>query len=214
MNTKVGPNVLQLWAVLWLSALNVLSYAKAEAPSGAQWIASLQQGGYVIVMRHASSPSTAPTPAQSDPENVQHERQLDASGRSAAHAMGDALHRLRIPVGEVLCSPAYRALETVRMAQFGQCTVVTQLGDSGHSMQADPSGARAAWLRAKVLEAPPPGTNTIIVTHYPNITEAFAEHAVDLGDGEALIFRPDGHGGAAFVNRMKIDAWSSLGTAP
>jgi len=31
--------------------------------------------------------------------------------------MGDTFRRLRIPVGQVLSSPTYRALETARLAQ-------------------------------------------------------------------------------------------------
>jgi hypothetical protein len=50
----------------------------------------------------------------------------------------------------------------------------------------------------------------VIITHFPNITEAFAEEATDLVEGEALIFRPDGRGGASLVGRVKIDDWPKL----
>jgi hypothetical protein len=54
------------------------------------------------------------------------------------------------------------------------------------------------------------GTNTIIVTHFPNVNEAFAKDAAGLADGEALVFRPDGHGGAPIIARIKIEEWSQL----
>ena len=54
------------------------------------------------------------------------------------------------------------------------------------------------------------GKNTIIVTHYPNITEAFPQAAAGLADGEALILHPDGRGSAALVARLKIGEWSGL----
>jgi phosphohistidine phosphatase SixA len=171
---------------------------------------ALRKGGYVIVMRHASSPRTPPDPAQANSDNVQHERQLDEVGRSSALAMGEALRRLRIPIGQVLSSPTYRALETVRLARLGKAKTYSQLGDSGQSMQADPSGGRAGWLRAKAADTPPAGTNTIIVTHFPNVTEAFAERAAGLADGEALIFHADGRGGAPLVARVKIEEWPHL----
>jgi phosphohistidine phosphatase SixA len=125
--------------------------------------------------------------------------------------MGEALRRLRIPVGQVLSSPTYRALETVRLAQLGQPQTYSQLGDdAGQSMQADPSGTRAAWLRTKVAERPSAGTNTIIVTHFPNVNEAFEKDAAGLAEGEALVFRPDGRGRASLVGRMKISDWPRL----
>jgi phosphohistidine phosphatase SixA len=165
-------------------------------------------------MRHASSPRTPPDAAQADAGNVAHERQLDDAGRSSARAMGEALRRLHIPIGQVLSSPTYRALETVRLAQLGEPKIFPQLGDSGQSMQSDSSGTRAAWLQAKWAEVPLKHTNTIIVTHFPNITEAFADSAAGVADGEALIFRPDGRGRASLVARVKIDEWARLAAAP
>jgi hypothetical protein len=34
--------------------------------------------------------------------------------------------------------------------------------------------------------------------------------AAGLADGEALVFRPDGHGKASFVARVKIEDWPQL----
>ena len=42
--------------------------------------------------------------------------------------MGGTLHELKIPIGEILSSPTYRALETVRLAQFGKPSPVVELG--------------------------------------------------------------------------------------
>ena len=53
-------------------------------------------------------------------------------------------------------------------------------------------------------------TNTLIVTHFPNINEAFTTDAARLGDGEALVFHPDGKGAAACVGRIKIEEWPKL----
>ncbi len=195
-------------------ALLLWQLAPAQTLQGASLVAALQRGGYVILMRHASSPQAPPTPPQADPDNARHERQLDATGRATAREMGAALHRLHIPVGAVLCSPTYRALETVRLAQLGTPQIREQLGDSGHSMQADTSGARGKWLRAQLAASPAPGTNTLLVTHLPNITEALPASAADLRDGGALILRPDGHGGAQVVARIGIEEWPRLAATP
>lgn len=200
--------------LLLLPLLVAAGTARVEPLSSKDLVAALRTGGYVIAMRHASSPATPPAAEQADAGNVQLERQLDETGRAAARAMGDALRRLHIPVGEVLSSPTYRALETVRLAQLGQAKTYSQLGDAGRSMQSDPSGKRAAWLRAKVAESPSTGTNTVMVTHLPNLSEAFGKDAAGLGDGEALVFRPKGRGKVALVGRIRIDDWPRWAAGP
>jgi phosphohistidine phosphatase SixA len=197
-----------------LSLLPALAFA-AGAPlfSGRQLVVALQRGGYVILMRHARSPGGPPDPAQADAGNIKHERQLDAGGRAAAQGMGNALRHLRIPVGDVLSSPTYRALETARLAQLPSPQTFDELGDPGKSLGPDEVSKRNAWLRSRVAQAPKPGTNTFIITHYPNISEAFADDATDLAEGEALILRPDGRGGASLAGRVKIEDWPKLVTA-
>src|SRR5580700_8592874 len=87
--------------------------AHAETLSGEALVKALRQGGYVIVMRHASSPREAPDRQIANADNVNLERQLDEAGRASAIALGSALGQLKIPIGEVFTSPTYRALETV-----------------------------------------------------------------------------------------------------
>jgi len=137
------------------------------------------------VMRHASSPREVPDKETANTDNSKPERQLDESGRKSAVAMGKALRDLRIPIGNVLSSPTYRALETVRLAQFGTPHIFTELGDNGQSMQGG-TPAQAAWLQKQVARFPTT-TNTIVVTHLPNIAGAFPQLASGLADGEALI---------------------------
>src|SRR5580692_8692142 len=182
---------LALWssaaAMIWLAGT-----AHAQDLHGEALVKALQKGGYVIVMRHASSPREAPDKQTANPDNRKPERQLDEGGRNTAIAMGKALRDLRIPIGNVLSSPTYRALETVRLAQFGTPLTFAELGDNGQSMQGG-TPAQAAWLQKQVARFPP-ATNTIIVTHLPNIAGAFPQVASGLADGEALIFGPDSNG--------------------
>jgi phosphohistidine phosphatase SixA len=118
--------------------------------------------------------------------------------------MGKSLRDLKIPVGDVLTSPTYRALETVRYAQLGSPHTYPELGDGGQSMQAA-TDAQTAWLKNQVAQIPK-GTNTIIVTHFPNINRAFPELSTGLADGEALVFGP----GSTLVARIKIEDWPTL----
>ena len=181
--------------------------AAAQATPAADLIAGLKNGGYVLVMRHASSPREVPDRQTANAGNVKMERQLDAAGRSGSMAMGQALRALKIPVGEVLSSPTYRALETVRLAQLPNVQTREELGDGGQSMQ-DVAEKQAAWLRERAMR-PTKGTNTIIVTHMPNISRAFPDWGA-VADGEAVVVGPDRNNGIGPVGRIKIDEWPSL----
>jgi phosphohistidine phosphatase SixA len=108
----------------------------AQSLAGDAPVKALRDGGYVIVMRHASSPREVPNRQTANPDNVTLERQLDEAGRAASVAMGRALRDLKIPVGEVLTSPTYRALETVRLAQLADPRTQTELGDGGRACRA------------------------------------------------------------------------------
>jgi phosphohistidine phosphatase SixA len=213
MSTRRSSHAVLRWVtLLWLTLITV-DLVQGESLAGKELIAALRSGGYVILMRHASSPRNPPEAAQADAENVQRQRQLDEEGRASALAMGEALRHLHISIGEVLSSPTYRALQTIRLAQLGQPRTFEELGDGGQSMRADKSGARASWLKAKASSLPRPRENTLIVTHSPNISEAYPQDAAGLADGEALILHPDGRGGATIVARVKIDEWAGLATA-
>src|SRR5262245_33526471 len=179
----------------------------AQTLTGAALIKSLQAGGHVIVMRHASSPGAIPqTPNQ---DNVPPERQLDEKGRATATAMGDALRRLKIPIGEVLTSPTYRARETAGLARLPNPRPTAELGEGPQSMQGSVAPAQTEWLRNKVKEFRK-GTNVVLLTHAPNITAAFPDDKPAAVEGEALVFGPNAIGGSRLVGRIKIEEWPDL----
>jgi phosphohistidine phosphatase SixA len=199
------------FAALLVGVVTVAGTAQALILTGTPLVEALRHGGYVLVMRHGSSPASTPTADTAAPDNIRLERQLDEAGQKGAHAMGEAIKTLHIPIGDVLSSPTYRALETVRLASLPPPKIFDELGDGGISMRAA-NGAQATWLQRKAAERPRTNTNTFIVTHFPNITSAFGEDATNLAEGEVLVFRPDGKGGAKLVGRIKIEEWPSLAT--
>jgi phosphohistidine phosphatase SixA len=186
-----------------------LAPAQAQQMPGMALIGALKTGGYVLVMRHANSPGMPPSKANADPENTELERQLDATGKETARAMGAAFKALGIPVGEVMVSPTYRARLTVQLAGFGTPKILADLDEGAAGMAANAEKAKADFLRGKSNEAPRPGTNTILVSHAPNIQAAFGKDAEGIASGEALVFRPAA-GGASLVARVKIDDWPKL----
>ena len=180
-----------------LALLTLLSAALsfAQTLSGDALVQALQKGGYIIVMRHTSSPRTPPAVPAAD--NPNKERELDQTGQATATAMGKALRDLRIPIDDTFSSPTYRAMQTAKYAQFAAASPVPELGDNGQSMSGG-TAAQAAWLQAKVKEARP-GANTILITHQPNLAAAFPQ-LQNVEDGESLIFGP----GGTLVARVKV----------
>jgi hypothetical protein len=72
--------------------------------------------------------------------------------------------------------------------------------------------AQADWLTELADRPPRKGTDTVIVTQYPNIKAAFGDEAADMKDGEALVLKP-AKGAPRLVARITIDQWPQLAAA-
>ena len=64
-------------------------------------------------------------------------------------------------------------------------------------------------MRKLAATMPPAGTNTVLVSHKPNIMDAFGRDWFDVREGEASVFRPDGNG-YKLVMRIQAADWSKL----
>jgi phosphohistidine phosphatase SixA len=209
-----------------LYVLAALSSAVAiSQPASAQpeWIGDLRHGGYVIVFRHgATSTDQAKTDPMSNPTKdpmsnptigkAAGERQLSGDGRAQAKAIGEAMHKLGVPVGTVMTSPLQRAVDTGKLLGFAEVTANPDLAEAGPALGAEENSRRADAFR-KLVAAPPSGSNLVLVSHKPNIMDAFGKDWSDLSEGEASVFKPDGNGGYKLIVRIKADEWSKLAQA-
>src|SRR5579883_417930 len=123
-----------------------------------------------------------------------------------------ALHRAGIPVGKVYTSKYNRACETAALAGFSDVEKTTDLTEGGLVVSPRENNRRAEAFRKMLATAPQPGTNTILVTHQPNIIAALGKDWFDVKEGEALIFHP-GNGGYAPVARVQMEEWPRLALA-
>lgn len=198
-----------LYALSMLAVLAVFGApASAQQLAGKALVDALREGGYVLVMRHANSPANPPDRATADRENSGLERQLDATGRETAAAMGAAFLKLHIPLSVGLSSPSYRARETARYAKFTYVSH-SELDEGAAGMTAAAEKTRADFLKARAAELPPAHQNKIIISHAPNIMSAFGKDAEGIASGEAMVFRP-GATSATLVARIKIEDWPKL----
>jgi len=178
------------------------------SPSAGEVLKLLGGGGYVIVFRHGA---THADQADTDPlnlDNVAKQRQLSDKGRADATAVGEAFRGAAIPVGKSYSSRFYRDVETARLIGGKEPQTTPDITEGGQVVSPNENTRRTQALRALVATAPAPGTNTLIVTHKPNILDAFGKDWFEIKEGEASIFRPEGNG-YALVARVQISQWAT-----
>jgi len=189
-------------------ALNVSPACAETAPP--EWIGALRAGGHVIVFRHGA---TYQDQADTDPlnlKNVDKQRHLNDSGRALAKSIGESMRNLKIPVAGVITSTFQRAVDTGVLLGFGEVTTTADVAEGGLVVTPIENNRRTAALRKLAGTAPPAGGNNIIISHKPNIMDAFGKDWFDVREGEASIFRPDGSGGYRLIVRVQADQWSKL----
>ena len=199
--------------VLAIATLSWVATHGQSALSEEEWINALRSGGHVIVIRHGATP---PDQADTDPlhlENIDKQRQLNDTGRAQARSMGEAMRKLKIPVGEVYTSMFNRAVETGKLLGFGEVKPSLDFAEGGLVVTSIENNRRAQALRKLVATPPLPGTNVVVVTHRPNILDAFGKDWFEVKEGEASIFKPDGAGGYKLVVRLQADDWGKLAQA-
>ena len=198
--------------IWWLGLLAAAFITPAVAqvdPGLMDGIKAMRAGGHIIVFRHGA---THADQADTDPlnlANVAKQRQLNDDGRKLAREIGEAMRKLQIPVGQVHTSMIYRAIETGTLLGFGAVTSSADITEGGQVVSPNENNRRAAAMRKLASTAPPAGTNTVLVSHKPNIMDAFGRDWFDVREGEASVFRPDGNG-YKLVARIQAADWSKL----
>jgi broad specificity phosphatase PhoE len=181
--------------------------ALAQTAEPAAGLAQLKQGGYVIVFRHGA---TNRDQADTDPlnyDNVAKQRQLSDGGRDTARQVGEAFRKLGIPLGTVYTSKYYRAIETGKLIGGGEVISTVDVTEGGLVATPIENDRRAEALRKLALTPPQAGKNTLVVTHKPNILDAFGKDWFEVKEGEASVFKPDGSGKLAPVMRLQAADW-------
>ncbi len=196
-------------AMAALAVMVLATVAGAQSASVDDIVSKLRGGGYVIVLRHGATHNDQ---ADSDPlnlDNVAKQRQLNDKGRADARALGDVFRRASVPLGRVYSSRFQRAVETARLVAGREPEATADISEGGLVVSPNENNRRTQVLRALIAAAPDAGTNTLIVTHRPNILDALGRDWFDVREGEASIFKPDSAGGYTPVGRVQIGQWAT-----
>jgi phosphohistidine phosphatase SixA len=173
---------------------------------------SLRAGGLVIVVRHGA---TFPDQADTDPlnfDNIAAQRNLNENGKALAKAFGNAIRQAGIPVGQVLTSKYNRAYETAVVAGFKEIEKTADITEGGLVVSPNENNRRVEAFRKLLGTAPRAGTDTILVTHKPNIVDALGKDWFDVKEGEASVFRPE-NGSYKLIARVQMEEWPRITAA-
>jgi len=173
---------------------------------------ALRGGGHVILVRHGA---TFPDQADTDPlnpDNIAAQRKLNDNGKALAKTFGEALRQAGVPVGKVYTSNFNRAYETATLAGFTDIEKTADLTEGGLVVSPNENNRRAEALRKLLAAAPKAGTNTVLISHKPNIIDALGKDWFEVKEGEASIFRPE-NGKYLLVARVQMADWPRIAAA-
>jgi phosphohistidine phosphatase SixA len=198
--------------VALISLITTIAAAAPATPSNDKDVAeALRAGGLILVVRHGA---TFTDQADTDPfnfDNISAQRNLNDKGKALAKAFGDALRHTGVPIGKVYTSKYNRAYETALIAGFPDIEKTADLTEGGLIVSPNENNRRADAFRKMSAMAPKNHTNTIIITHQPNIVAALGKDWFDVKEGETSIFRP-ADGGYQLVARIQMDEWGRIAT--
>ena len=199
---------LAAFAGLFTMLMTAAPPARADDRDIAQ---ALHAGGLVLVVRHGA---TFPDQADTDPlnfDNITAQRNLNDKGKALAKAFGDALRQAGVPIGKVYTSKYNRAFETAAIAGFPDIEKTADLTEGGLIVSPNENNRRAEAFRKMLAVVPKDHTNTILITHQPNIVAALGKDWFDVKEGETSIFRP-ADGTYKLMARVQMDEWPRIAT--
>ena len=176
-----------LLSLLVLTCLDA-SFVKANSMSGNR-SASITGPGRVLIVRHALAPGTG------DPDNFKiddcsTQRNLDASGRKQALAMGEWLRSQGVERARVFSSQWCRCKDTAELMKLGPVTELPALNSFYQRWEEKESSMRA--LSRFLSEQNVDETLIVLVTHQVTITALTGVYPTS-GTGVLLIL--DGEDG-------------------
>jgi phosphohistidine phosphatase SixA len=150
------------WLLAALLARPALG-APAQGSEAAALVAALRAGGVVAVMRHGITDRRQAD--RGDLARREAQRNLNAAGRAQSVRTGRAFAALGIPLGVVLTSPVFRALDTADLAFGPRRLVEPALTADDYTHDPALLRARIAWLGERVRRAAAPDATDVLVGH-------------------------------------------------
>lgn len=195
--------------LVWLPGAHAqTSGAFAERPLTREQFKKLDDGGFVIYMRHGKTDATRPDLPELRFDDCNTQRPLSDEGRKMAADIGKSIRQARIPIADIHVSPMCRTRESAQLV-FGRearVTVVDELFSSTNQTSEQKKPIIEATRR--LLSAPvPPGKNRFILAHAPNLADTMGYFP--KMEGTVVIFVPLGDG-FEYVGSIRPDMWPDV----
>jgi len=201
----------------FLALLPILSFiAPAHAQQSAITKTNLASGMHVIVFRHGATDDSQRDVYPFRFNDLSAQRLLSEKGRTTARQIGADLKMIGVPIGNVHTSRLNRAVETGKLISGKDVVAEDALTDSGAgnpSSMANPTGKNVQAgreMREVIDRSPVNGTNTLVVTHKTNITDAFGKEFADIREGEAIVLKSSPGQPAKLLGRVQASEWTAL----
>ena len=173
-----GATVLAAVLVVGLTCIDQAAAVEGKTDA---IVKEMRQGGLVLVFRHTATkhelPGTGPV--------------LSQEGEDQAAGAGQMLRELRVPTGDTYTSTGKHAVETARLARFGNAMALKALTDGSMPLSRVEGEDRAEVFRSLLRERPQRGMNVVMVADKASIVNAIGPHLVSLQEGELVVVRPD-----------------------
>ena len=115
-------------------------------------------------------------------------------------------------LGKVYTSKYNRAYETAVIAGFKDIEKTADLTEGGLVVSPNENNRRIEAFHKMLGTGPKTGTNTILITHKPNIVDVLGKDWFDVKEGEASLFRPE-NGSYKVLARVQMDEWPRIAAA-
>lgn len=184
-----------LAALIWYAA-----GASAQDSGAARAIRAAEEGGTIIVCRHAITDSFSERePVDYDDPSTQ--RRLDERGEAQSRSLGRAIVARHIRIDDLIASPMDRARRTAEL-MFDRPPRIDSIWHTNGSDYGGPARER----RLDFLATPVSDGNVLVVSHIGTMESVLRDMPGSVGEGDCVVVRPlgDGH---EVVGVVRAEAW-------
>ena len=195
------------------SLLLASSFAFAQTPAFVEkditkdQLEKLQQGGFVIYMRHGKTDNSRPDQLNVDLNDCNTQRMLSNEGRKIVTEVGKALKAAKVPIGDIYVSPMCRTRESAKLVFGDRSFTVNNDLFSSTNQTTEQKKPVIAITRRLLSEPVAPGSNRFILAHAPNLADTMGYFPKT--EATVVIFIPKG-AQFEYVGSIRPEMWSAL----
>lgn len=205
MHTRVRPAVPALCTAL-IATMPVMTQAQ-DMPAR-DLVAAMQEGGYVIFIRHATTDVDFADQVTAEMGDCSTQRTLSEEGWDEAKNIGAAFELYDIPVGDVISSQYCRAWQTADLA-FGRYEKTADLNFEPAEEYTEEQLQTMRENMTPHLSAVPSEGNTILVGHDDPFDAATGIYPEPMG--VTFVIRPGGDGDFEVLGHIPPEGWKAQG---